>query len=89
MWIEAAISSALATLAAVAIAIGVLYGHRDRHHGGMYLFLGAFFLLIGAAAFAVGALVLRSESRAGWLAQLAPLSVVAVILWDVLSHRGY
>jgi len=86
MWSEFVVAGALAGLAVYLIAVGVLFGHLNPHHGGAYHFLGGALLLVGASAFAIGAVGLRGRKASGWLAQVFPLVVVGWVLWDVFSH---
>jgi hypothetical protein len=86
MWLEFLIAGAVGAFATFLVVEALLHGHRDKRHGGAILIVGAVFLLVGAAAFALGALGLRSRTRVGWIAQVFPIAVVSWLLWDILSH---
>jgi hypothetical protein len=88
MLCEAVIAVLLALFGIYLVAIGLLYGHRDPHHGGVYPILFGSLVLLAAGAVGFGALCLRGTSGSGWIAQLFPFAILVWVIWDVLSHPG-
>jgi hypothetical protein len=85
-WLELAIGGLLLAAGAYYVGLGVLTGHRDPHHGGIYPIIFGVLIAGTGACFAVAGVALRGRQAWGWYLQLLPAAVVGWILWDVLSH---
>lgn len=85
-WTELGIGGLLLAAGACAIGLGILTGHQDPHHGGMYPIILGLFIAGTGTCFAVAGAALRDRQGSGWYLQLLPAAVVGLILWDVLSH---
>jgi hypothetical protein len=86
MWGEAGIAALLGVLGLCFLLNGLLFGHRDPRHGGIFSLLFGAALLFAASVLGVGAWCLRKTHRIGWWYQLIPLGLVTWLLWDVLGY---
>ena len=79
MLLEIALGGLLTAGGIALVTVALVTGHRDRRHGGAYVFLGGVFVLFAGLGILIPGLALRMRHPAKWALQLIPLA--GLIYW--------